>query len=161
MVEAVAEAKIRLLIMVIGAWRASLPGSGTRRRRHRSGRQASSVRIARVHLARLKGIRVLFEGDLHQLAQFVLRAYDAEQAGTTSVARPTLHGLAGIYAAALHVDREAVEQVMKAHGLPLGATVEFDDQAVRDPAAIHAWPRSGRVDRTSSGPITRGRTPGR
>jgi len=48
----------------------------------------------RIDLARLKGIRILFKNDLHGLGQFVLKAFDAQWAGTRSKARRTPHGLA-------------------------------------------------------------------
>ena len=48
----------------------------------------------KINLGNLKGIGILYK-DLHDLRQFVMKAYDARWAGTESKARPTLHGLAG------------------------------------------------------------------
>lgn len=85
----------------------------------------------RVDLARLKGINILYEDDLHSLGQFVLKAYDAQWAGTRSKARPTLHGLARIYGLILNCVSKPFEEAIEAHGLPLGATVDDGPHAVR------------------------------
>ena len=72
----------------------------------------------KIDLANLKGIAILYEGDLHDLGQFVLKAYDARWAGTGSKARPTLYGLI------LNCASRPFEEAIEAQGLPLGATLE-------------------------------------
>jgi hypothetical protein len=84
-----------------------------------------------IDLARLKGIGILYEDDLHRLAQFVLKAYDAQREGTRFKARPTLYGLARIYGLILNCPSEPFEEAIEAHGLPLGATVDAGQRAVR------------------------------
>ena len=78
----------------------------------------------KIDLASLKGIDILYEDDLHDLGRFVLKAFDARWPGTRSKARPTLHGLARIYGLILNCASEPFEDVIEAHGLPLGATVD-------------------------------------
>ena len=83
-----------------------------------------------IELARLKGFAILYRNDLHDLGQFVLKAYDARWAGTGSKARPTLHGLARIYGLILNCAAKPFEEAIEAHGFPLGATV---DRRIRRP----------------------------
>lgn len=90
----------------------------------------------RIDLARLKGINILYEGDLHELGQFVLKAYDAQWAGTRSKTRPTLHGLARIYGLILDCASKPCEEAIEAHGLPLGVTVDDGPRAVRRGLAV-------------------------
>lgn len=78
----------------------------------------------KIDLASLKGVAILYENDLHDLGKFVLRAFDARWAGTRAKARPTLFGLARIYGVILNCASRPLEEVIRAHGLPLGATVE-------------------------------------
>lgn len=77
-----------------------------------------------IDLANLKGNGLLYEGDLHDLGQFVLKAFAARWAGTGSKARPTLHGLARIYGQILNCASEPFEEAIERLGLPLGATVD-------------------------------------
>ncbi len=44
----------------------------------------------KVSIGRLKGIKVLFEDDLYQLAQLVLKGHDATDVGTNRVSRHPL-----------------------------------------------------------------------
>lgn len=89
--------------------------------------------IKPVYLSQLEAIEILWLGDIRVLAEFILRACDArdqefnsQNRGSRQRSRPTLRGLAGKFAGLTHVSTEQVEQVFKAHGLNLGATVEFD-----------------------------------
>ena len=92
----------------------------------------------KIDLGNLKGIGILCEDDLHDLGQFVLKAYDARWAGTESKARPTLHGLARIYALILNCDSKPFEEAIEALGLPLGATVEGGHHASERRLALDA-----------------------
>ena len=83
----------------------------------------------KVDLASLKGIAILYEDDLHDLGQFVLKAYDAQWAGTRSKSRPTLHGLARIYGLILNCSSRPFEEAIEACGLPLDATVDDGHRA--------------------------------
>ena len=78
----------------------------------------------KIDLGNLKGIRILYEDDLYDLGQFALKAFNARWAGTGSKARPTLHGLARIYALILNCDSKPFEEAIESLGLPLGATVD-------------------------------------
>lgn len=77
-----------------------------------------------IDLADLKGVGILYEDDLHELGQFVVKAFDARWAGAGSKSRPTLHGLARIYGQILNCASEPFEQAIERLGLPLGATVD-------------------------------------
>ena len=70
----------------------------------------------KIDLGNLKGIGILYEDDLHDVGQFVLKAYDARWAGTGSKARPALHGLARIYALILNCDSKPFEEAIEALG---------------------------------------------
>jgi hypothetical protein len=78
----------------------------------------------KIDLTRLKGVEILFKDDLYDLGKFVLKAFDARWAGTGSRARPTLHGLARIYASVLNCASKPLEEAIEAQGLPLAATVD-------------------------------------
>jgi len=93
-----------------------------------------------VPLRSLEGISILYEGDLRDLAQFILRANDVRSASEGCKTRPTLHGLARTYGMILDVDPDSVERVIKAHGLYVGAVVEYDDQAAQHADAADAAP---------------------
>jgi len=86
-----------------------------------------------VHPSQLEDVSVLWPGDIRALAEFVLRSFDARDRrmaegdrGTLQTSRPTLHGLAGVYARIVDVPRSEIESVLEADGLYLGAIVEFD-----------------------------------
>lgn len=72
----------------------------------------------------LRDVTVLFEGDIHELAQLLLRINDAKTRGTNTIARPTVHGLATVYCNLSRVEFEDIIRVFERHGLPLGAVVE-------------------------------------
>lgn len=77
-----------------------------------------------VALADLKDVRILYKGDLHALARFLIRAYDAMDAGTNTTTRPTLRGLASKYSSLIDLPLRTVESAIRASGLRLGAVVE-------------------------------------
>ncbi len=86
-----------------------------------------------VNLSQLKEIAILWPGDVHMLAEFILRSYDARDRevnarsrGVIHKSRPTLHGLAGDFAMLTKVPESRVEREFQTRGLDLGVTVEFD-----------------------------------
>jgi len=84
-------------------------------------------------LSKLKGIRVYCEDDLHDLALLMLKLKDARAAyeGTNAISRPTVNGLAKTFAQFInpcYPDYGPVFAVVEEHGLPLEATIEFDDR---------------------------------
>lgn len=75
----------------------------------------------------LRGVRVLAEDDLYDLANLVNRIHQA-RADSGVRTRTTVNGLANIYCNLAHVEREQVLGVLHAHGLPLATTIEPDDE---------------------------------
>lgn len=82
----------------------------------------------RVGLSKLRRVAILFAGDFHELASFILQAYAAQDRATGAESRPTVHGIASAYARlVIDLSLEAIEDTVKRHGIDLGAVVEFDD----------------------------------
>jgi hypothetical protein len=86
-----------------------------------------------VYVSQLDDLSVLWPGDIRALADFVLRSFDARDRernassrGTIQTSRPTVYGLAAIYAGIADIPRSPIKEEFEAHGLYLGATVEFD-----------------------------------
>jgi len=97
-------------------------------------------------LSKLKGIRVYFPNDLHAVALLVMKLNDAraKHIGSKAVTRPTVNGLAKVFAQlidACNPDYETVFNVIEQHGLPLGAAVEFDKNCQKNLSAYVAKPR--------------------
>lgn len=91
----------------------------------------------KVYLSQLEEFAILWPGDVHALAEFILRSYDAtdrevnaSNQGSIQRSRPTLHGLAGDFAMLTKVPRSRVEKEFQALGFSLGATVEFDLETI-------------------------------
>ncbi len=93
-----------------------------------------------VYLSRIENLAILWPGDFHALALFILRSFDAtdrevNKKNKTSIqkSRPTLHGLAGDFSRLTKVPNFIVERTIKSLGLNLGATVDFDpDSSMQD-----------------------------
>ena len=88
-----------------------------------------NAKNAKVSVERLKGLTVLFEDDLYQLSQLVLKGHDAIDAQTNRVSRTSLHGLARQFAGLFYgtkIDSKHVEEIIRSAGLPLGGTIEHD-----------------------------------
>ena len=75
----------------------------------------------------LRGVWVLAEDDLYDLAKLVNRLHQAKASPGVRV-RTTINGLASLYCGLAHVEREQVLGVLHAHGLPRAATIEPDDE---------------------------------
>ncbi len=92
------------------------------------------LRMERIPLSAIRDLAVLFPGDLHELAVFLLKAFDARDREAnaqnprvrTGPSRPTLHGLAAHYARVTNVDLRRVEQVLAQAGFALGGIVDLD-----------------------------------
>ena len=89
--------------------------------------------IKPTYLSELATIEILWPGDVRVLAEFILRACNARDQELNSQnrrsqqrSRPTLQGLAGHFARLTNIPVEWISQAFQAHGLGLGATVEFD-----------------------------------
>jgi hypothetical protein len=74
----------------------------------------------------LRPVKVLYDGDVYDLAVLLLRLYDAKAGRDGYRGRPTVHGVASAYARLMtDVNPERVESVIRDRGLPLGAVVDW------------------------------------
>jgi hypothetical protein len=90
-------------------------------------------RIEPVRLKDLKGIAVYYEDDLHDVAETILKLYDAKskKKKENSIVRPTLQGLVQIFASlvdACNPDTEIVKRRVQKKNLNMRSTVRFDDE---------------------------------
>jgi hypothetical protein len=91
---------------------------------------AGSPERQQIGVTALKGICVLFEDDIYELACWLLKMNTAKQRGTNSKSRHTVYGLTGVYSISANLSRETIIHVLESHGLPLGATIEYDEDVV-------------------------------
>jgi hypothetical protein len=80
----------------------------------------------KIGVSKLRNISVLFEGDLYDFANLMLKIYDAKNKGTNTVTRDTVIGLVHSYSLLARVNSNQVLAVIKRKGLPLGSTIEHD-----------------------------------
>jgi hypothetical protein len=85
------------------------------------------MKHTKIDLRSLKSVKVLFEGDIYDLACLLLKAHNAKDQGTHFRSRPTMHCLATRYSMLTDISTDAIIEVFNRHGLPLGATVESDE----------------------------------
>lgn len=83
-----------------------------------------SSALEQISVEALKNVCVLYEGDIYELAQLLLKVNDAKDEGTNTTSRHTVHGLATAYCNLAQVEFDQIIAVFEEHGLPLGATVE-------------------------------------
>ena len=81
----------------------------------------------RIGVGVLKDIKVLYGGDIYDMACLLLKIHDAKDKGTNHRSRHTVNGLATTYAMIADVSRDRIREILRGHGLPLGATVEHDE----------------------------------
>jgi hypothetical protein len=81
----------------------------------------------KIGVGALKDIEVLYRGDIYDLACLLLKIHDAKDKGTNCRSRHTIHGLAATYSMIADVSREKIREIFERHGLPMGATVEHDE----------------------------------
>ena len=81
----------------------------------------------KISIEAFKDIEVLYKGDIYDLACLLLKIHDAKDRGTNCRSRHTVHGLATTYSMIADVRRDMILEVFERHGLPLGATVEHDE----------------------------------
>ena len=86
-----------------------------------------------VPLGELRELGVMYPGDLHELATFVLKAYAARdrehnESNPPSVvySRPTLYGLTQTYASVTRTSKTRAERIVVEAGFDLGANVGPD-----------------------------------
>ena len=64
----------------------------------------------------LKSVKVLYEGDMYDLACLLLKVSEAKDKGRS---RYTVHGLATTYSLITHLPREEIIVIFENYGLPL------------------------------------------
>src|SRR2546422_11345752 len=78
-----------------------------------------------IGLSMLRPVAILYDGDFHELASFMLRGYAAQDRAAGGRSRPTVHGVANAYVCVfINVSLETVEDAVMRHGLDLGAVVD-------------------------------------
>ncbi len=99
----------------------------------RSNSVTKTELIPPIYLSQLATIEILWHGDIHLLAEFLLHACDAKDQAVNSrggasrqKSRPTLYGLASHFARLTDAPDAQIKQILQSHGLNLGATIEFD-----------------------------------
>ena len=80
----------------------------------------------KISVEALKGIGVLYEGDIYDLACLLLKLNDAQDKGTNHRSRHTVYGVASDYSMLTRESRDKIIRILEKHGFPLGATVEHD-----------------------------------
>lgn len=76
----------------------------------------------------LRPVKVLYEGDVYDVAVLLLKLDDAKAEQTGFRGRPTVHGVASAYGRLkIDVSTEKVESLIRSHGLPLGALVDWSE----------------------------------
>ena len=83
-----------------------------------------------VAVSRLRGITILYENDLYELANIVLKITSAADklSGIGIMSTPTINGLAKQYSflSSGKIDSERISESIVKHGLDLGDIIEFD-----------------------------------
>jgi hypothetical protein len=80
----------------------------------------------KIGVSELRNIGVLFEGDLYDFANLMLKIYDAKNKGTNTITRDTVNGLVHGYALLARVNSNRVLAIIKRYGLPLSSTIEYE-----------------------------------
>ncbi len=86
----------------------------------------SNTMREKIGVSTLKDVKVLYKGDIYDLACLLLKVDDARDKGTGNRSRYTVHGLATSYSLLTRIDRDAILKLFERYKLPLGATVEHD-----------------------------------
>jgi hypothetical protein len=94
------------------------------------GAKGVGMERERIGVSALKAVNILCEGDVYDLAYLLLKIDDAKDRGKNQKSRNTVLGVAAHYAMLANMDHDRVEAIFERYGLPLGATVEHDDEAV-------------------------------
>jgi len=79
-----------------------------------------------IRVSELKNIRILYKGDIYNLARLLLKIDDAKDKGTNTKSRHTIKGLASKFAMLSGMGFDEVEEALLKYDLPFGATVEHD-----------------------------------
>ncbi len=99
----------------------------------RSGDHISSEKLDTISPNDLKGISVLFENDLYELARLMIKVHRAkdeeanrQSTGSRQAAMSTLNGLAQNYAYLTGMSSDRIKDVIRQAGLSLGACLKAD-----------------------------------
>jgi hypothetical protein len=85
----------------------------------------------RVEVSRLRGIKILYEDDLYELANIVLKIMDAiDNLSGGVISRPTINGLVKQYSflCSDQIHPEQVVDIIAKHGLDIGDIIECDSK---------------------------------
>jgi len=93
--------------------------------------------MQKIPLSRLKGINVYMQDDLYNLARMNLELIDAraKYMKSTSISRPTVHGLVSLFASFIDPCNPDIDRVLAAiesHKFPMNIPIEFDDECQKD-----------------------------
>jgi hypothetical protein len=84
----------------------------------------------RIEIRRLRGIKILYEDDLYELANIVLKIMDAtdDLSGGRVISRPTINGLSKQYSfiCSDQIHSEQIVDIIAKYGLDIGDIIEFD-----------------------------------
>ena len=102
--------------------------------------------MQKIPLSRLKGINVYMRDDLYNMARMNLELSDARAKfeNSTSISRPTMHGLVSLFARFIDFCSPDIERVLAAiehHNFPMNAPIEFDEMYHKE----HKNTSSGKV----------------
>ena len=87
--------------------------------------------IKTIPVSRLRGLKVVFQDDLYELAQFVLKFQQAHDPPTTRT-RTTVHGLLTVYEYVARLSSSYAPVPAARHGLPLDATIVPDGELITE-----------------------------
>jgi hypothetical protein len=82
--------------------------------------------VDKIRVSKLKDVRVLYKGDIYDLARLLLKIDDAKDKGTNTRSRYTIKGLASNFAMLSRISFDEVEKTLLKYDLPFGATIEHD-----------------------------------
>ena len=81
----------------------------------------------KIGVGALKNIKVLYDGDIYDMACLLLKIHEAKDKGLNRQSRHTVYGLATAYAMIAGLSPDEIREIFKKHGLPFEATVEYDE----------------------------------
>lgn len=87
---------------------------------------SDAMKTKKIRLSTFQEFSIVFEGDIYELAQWLLRL-DLARSTATHVHRHTVHGLANRYSMLTGTSLDVVCRRLVAHGYDLGATIEPDE----------------------------------
>lgn len=81
----------------------------------------------KISVSALKDIKILYKGDIYELACLLLKIYDAkDKINKNVISRFTIKGLVNYYYSITRIDYEKIIKIFEQHTIPLGTLVESD-----------------------------------